>query len=67
VFRAAIPTSRATWGGSEPNRPEAISSNEPWIDVSGVRSSWLTTETKSRRARSVSCSHWLACSTEHSS
>lgn len=67
AFFAAMPTSLPTLGGSSPNRPDSISSREPRMEVNGVRSSWLTMETKSRRARSASRSHWLNRGTAYSS
>ena len=43
----AISTSARAFSGSSPATPPAISPSEPRIEVSGVRSSWLTTDTKS--------------------
>lgn len=61
VFFAAIVTSRSTRWSSVPNRPEPTSSSDPWIDVSGVRSSWLITEMNSARtSRACALSRWAA-------
>ena len=57
LFRWATSRSWAAFGDSSFARPAASSPSEPWIEVSGVRSSWLTTEMNSSFIRSIfSCS-----------
>ena len=46
VPRAATDTTRSTAAGSGPTSPSSSISNDPWIAVNGVRSSWLTAVTK---------------------
>ena len=45
VPRSARPTTSVAAGGSAPASPSASSSRDPWTDVRGVRSSWLTEAT----------------------
>ena len=47
LFFAAMSTKVRALSGSSPVTPPAISPSAPRIEVSGVRSSWLTTEMKS--------------------
>ncbi len=54
VLCTATRTSEAALSGSSPTRPPASSPSEPRIEVSGVRSSWLTTERNSSFMRSTS-------------
>ena len=49
----AMPIRRAALSGSWPAAPPAMRPSEPAIEVSGVRSSWLTAETNSSFSRST--------------
>ena len=42
VWVLAVPAILANFSGGAPSAPEVISPNDPLIDVTGVRSSWLT-------------------------
>ena len=54
VLETAMSSMRLPWSSSSPNTPPAIRPSEPRIEVSGVRSSWPTTETNSSFMRSIS-------------
>ena len=54
VFSTAISIIRWPFSGSAPSTPDSSRPSEPRIEVSGVRSSWLTTEVNSSLARSSS-------------
>ena len=54
MFSTAISTIRRPFSGISPTAPPASSPSDPRIDVNGVRSSWLTTETNSSFIRSTS-------------
>ncbi|MCR5873845.1 hypothetical protein LRS10_06430 [Phenylobacterium sp. J426] len=53
LLLSAMPISRPARSGSSPATPPASSPSEPAIEVSGVRSSWLTVETNSALACSA--------------
>ncbi len=61
VFCTAISTMRRPFSGSSPSTPDSNSPSEPRIDVSGVRSSWLTTEVNSSFARSAARDAVMSC------
>ncbi len=54
AFWVAICTIRSPCGESGPSLPDASSPSDPRMEVSGVRSSWLTTDTSSSLMRSTS-------------
>ena len=53
VLLIAIDSMRSACGGMSPSTPPASRPSEPRIDVSGVRSSWPTTEMNSSFMRST--------------
>ena len=55
TLRSATETISRASGVSGPSTPPERRPSEPRIEVSGVRSSWLTVETNSRLSRSTSC------------
>ena len=61
VFSTAISTIRWPFSGSGPSTPDSSSPSEPRIEVSGVRSSWLTIEVNSSFARSTSRRSVMSC------
>ncbi len=60
VFCIAIRRRSCPFGGTSPTFPPSISPSAPRMEVSGVRSSWLTVETKSRLSWSSSFSFTMS-------
>ena len=54
LFSSAIRSIRSAFSGESSSTPPASRPSAPRIDVSGVRSSWLTTEMNSSLTRSAS-------------